>query len=192
MIVVDQGLAGVVREQLFGEFLNQRFWMKTGLQVFEPDGGAFLPIGKKGVHAFDKGHKLGMVVYGALDCLLRYGKIKVSGTVGFEEGLAELRADIPVGLQCINIGSRYSAAKVAFDILNIFRFLIVDIAREVEIEVVFLNFGNADHPGVFRDFKLPDENIDNLVKIHVAQAVFGSVFHVASAGIDHEDTFASM
>ena len=131
MIVVDQRLAGVVREQLFGEFLNQRLGMKRGLKVFEPEGGALLPLGKEAVHALDEGDELRVVVDGTLDAALRDSKIKVAGTIGLEEGLAKLRADLPLGLKAINIGAGDSSAKVAFDILKILCHLVVDVARKV-------------------------------------------------------------
>ena len=192
VIVINERLTGVVREQLFGEFLNQRLWMKSGLKVFEPHGGALVPLSKEGVHALDEGDELGVGVDGALDGALRDGKIKVTGTVGGKERLAKLGTYLPVGLEAVNIATRDSAAKVALDILNILCLLVVDVAGKVEVEVVFLNLVDADHAGVFRKFKLPGEDIDNLVEIHVAQPVLGAILHVACACVDHEDAFAGM
>ncbi len=55
-----------------------------------------------------------------------------------------------------------------------------------------INLLDTDHAGVFREFKLPGEDINNLVKIHVAQSVLGAILHVSCACVDHEDAFAGM
>ena len=133
-----------------------------------------------------------MVVDGALDGLFRDGEIEVTGAVDCEKGLAELRAYLPVGLESIDVDLGNSAAKVAIDILDVLRFLIVDITRKVEVELVLLYLLDADHTGVFRNLKLPGEDIDDLVQVHIAQAVLGPLFHESSTGVDHEYAFAGM
>ena len=62
------------------------------------------PVGEVGVHAGDEGGELGMLVDGGLDGRLVHGEIEVAGAVGLEQGLPELRADVPVALQGIDIG----------------------------------------------------------------------------------------
>jgi len=70
--------------------------------------------------------------------------------------------------------------------------LAVDVARDIQVEFVLLNFQGADHARVFGNLQPFVENIDNPVDVHVAQAVLVTVFDVAAAGIDHEDAFAGM
>ena len=97
--------------------------------------------------------------------------------MGFEEGLSQLRANVPVPLQGIDIGAGDAALQVAFDVLDVLGLLAVDVAREIEVEIVLLDLLDADHAGVFRDFEPPVEDIDDPVDVLGAEAVLGAVLH---------------
>ena len=97
----------------------------------------------------------------------------------------------PVALQRIDIGARDAAFQVALDVLQVFGRLAVDVARQVEIEVVLLDLLDADHARVLGNFEPLVEHIDDLVDVLRAQAVLGAVLHEAAAGVDHEDALAA-
>src|SRR5437899_41957 len=78
------------------------------------------------------------------------------------------------------------------DVLNVLGLLAVNVTREVEVEIVLLDLLEADHARVFREFQSPIENIDDLMDIHGAEAVLGSILQEAPAGIDHEDALAGV
>ena len=98
-----------------------------------------------GVHAGDEGGELGMLVDGGLDGRLLHGEVDVAGAAGLEQSLPELRADGPVPLQSINIGDGDAALQVALDVLQVLGRLAVDVARQVEVELVLLDLLEADH-----------------------------------------------
>ena len=82
--------------------------------------------------------------------------------------------------------------QVASDVLRVLRRLAVDVARQVEIELVLLNLLERNHTRVFRNIETLGEGIDDPVDVLLAQAVLGAVFHEAAAGVDHEDALASV
>ena len=103
MIVVDQRLAGVVREQLFGEFLNQRLGMKRGLKVIEPEGGALLPLGKEAVILLLSDYDENSSAYSltqACDAVLAAGQVQSSP------------------LACIKLGYGYPSSTIIMEKLN--------------------------------------------------------------------------
>src|SRR5659263_5512 len=118
-----------------------------------------MPVSEMHIHSCYESCKLGMLVDSGFDGCLFHGKIHITRAFLFEQGLPELRADIPVALKCIYISRGNASMQVAFDILKVLSLLAVDIAREVEVELVFLDFLQADHPRVFWDIYLPCENI---------------------------------
>ena len=97
------------------------------------------PFGKVGVHAGDEGDELRVLVDGGLDGRLLHGEIEVAGAVVLEQRLPELRADVPVALERIDIGGGDAALQVALDVLDVLGLLAVDVAREVEVELVLLD-----------------------------------------------------
>ena len=92
-----------------------------------------------GIHAGDEGGELGVLVDGGLDGRLVHGEIEVAGAVVLEQGLPELRADVPVALERIDIGGGDAALQVALDVLEVLGLLAVDVARQVEVELVLLD-----------------------------------------------------
>ena len=82
--------------------------------------------------------------------------------------------------------------QVALDVLHVLGLLAVDVARQIEVELVLLDLLDADHAGVFGDFEPPVEDIDDPVDVLGAEAVLGAVLHEARAGVDHEDALAGV
>ena len=142
------------------------------------------------IHAGNESGKLGMLVDGGFDGCLVHGKVQIAGAFLFKQGLPKLRTDIPVTLECINISTGNAAMQMAFDILQVLSLLAVDVAWEVEVELVLLDFLQADHPRVFRDLSLPGENVHYLVDILGTEAVLGTILHETRTGIDHKNALA--
>jgi len=86
-----------------------------------------------------------MLVDGRLNSLLFNRQIKIAGAVGLEQGCPELWANFPIGLQGIHVGAGDATLQMAFDVLNVFGLLAVDIAGDVQVEFVLLDFLYADH-----------------------------------------------
>jgi hypothetical protein len=80
---------------------------------------------------------------------------------------------------------------MGFDILNIFGFLTVYIAGDIQVIFIFFNLCKGNHPGILLNFQLFIEHINNPVNIHTAQAVFISVFHKAFTGINHKNALTA-
>ena len=68
---------------------------------------------------------------------------------------------------------------MAVDVLQVLGRLAVDVARQVEVEVVLLDLLERHHAGVPRDVEPPGEDVDDLVDVLGAQAVLGAVLHEA-------------
>src|SRR5206468_3644343 len=101
-----------------------------------PGSGALSPASEKRIHAFDECDELGRTVDGGLDGRFIHSEIEITGSIVLEQHLPQPQADGPVALQSIHVGSRNPAAQMAFDILNVFGLLAVDVARKVKIELV--------------------------------------------------------
>ena len=119
-------------------------------------------------------------------------EVQIAGAVGLEQGLPELGADGPVGRQGVDVGDGDAALQVAGDVLQVLGGLAVDVARQVEVEVVPLDLLDADHARIARDFEPAGEDVHDLVDVLGAQAVLGAVLHEAAAGVDHEDALAGV
>ena len=78
------------------------------------------------------------------------------------------------------------------DVLPVLGRLAVDVARQIEVELVLLDLREGHHACIFRDIEPLVENIHDLVDVHAAQAVFGAVLHEATTGVDHEDALARL
>ena len=81
---------------------------------------------------------------------------------------------------------------MAVDVLQVLRLGAVDVARQVEVEVV-LRVGDLverHHAGVARDVGLLGEGVDDPVDVLLAQAVLVAVLDEALGGVDHEDALA--
>ena len=82
---------------------------------------------------------------------------------------------------------------MAVDVLQVLRLAAVDVARQIEVEVV-LRVGDLverHHAGVARHVDLLGEGVDDAVDVLLAQAVLVAVLDEALAGVDHEDALAA-
>ena len=82
--------------------------------------------------------------------------------------------------------------KVRLDVLQILRLCAVDVAGQVEIEIVL---GIADlrqrhHAGIARKVGLSGEGVHELVNVLFAETVLGAVLDEPFGGVDEEDAFA--
>ena len=107
-----------------------------------------------------------------------------------EERGFETRENAPVWFECIDVAVGNAAIQVGRDVLDVLRRLAVDVAWQVEVELIFLDLRKAHQARVLGDVELPGKDIDDLVDVLSAQAVLGAVLHVATAGVDHEDALA--
>lgn len=103
-----------------------------------------------------------------------------------EERGAHARHDIPELGQQVDVTVRHAAFQMRLDVLQIFRVGAVDIARDVQIEIVARDLGVGDKAGVARDLGLAGVGIGNLVNVALAQAVLVAVLGEAAGGVDHE------
>ena len=62
IVVVDERLAGVMGEQVFGKIEDDFLRMESGFQRFERCGALLPPGGEVGVHAGDEGGELRMLI----------------------------------------------------------------------------------------------------------------------------------
>src|ERR1022692_911548 len=81
---------------------------------------------------------------------------------------------------------------MGFDVLDVFGLAAIDVAWDVEIEVVLFDLLDADHAGVFGDFETAVEDIDDFVDVHGAETVLVAVLEEAGASIDDENAFAGV
>ena len=81
---------------------------------------------------------------------------------------------------------------MAVDVLQVFGLGAVDVARQVEVEVVLRvgDLGERHHAGIARHIGLPGEGVDDLVEVLLAQPVLRAVFAEALGGVDHEHALA--
>lgn len=114
-----------------------------------------------------------MLVDGGFDGGFVHLQPQIAGAQLGKQGLAQLRAPRPNRL-ARHIGNGDAAVQVACHVLPVFGHAGVDIARQVEVEVVALNLVQADHARVLGHFGLLGEYIDDAVNVALAQAVFGA------------------
>jgi len=81
---------------------------------------------------------------------------------------------------------------VAVDALQVFRLAAVDVARQVEVEIVLgvANFGDWHQARVAGLVQLARESVDDAMDILRPQAIFRAVFGEALGGVDREDALA--
>src|SRR5690606_34982982 len=137
----------------------------TGLRRLERGGAARAPAIEVAGHAGDEGGELRVLVDGRLDGRLVHGEGNVARAIGREQRLAQLRADLPVRLQRIDIGQRDATVEVAVDVLPVFRRLAVDVARQVEVVAVGFDLGQRHHAGVFGHVGALAEHVDDAVDV---------------------------
>jgi len=132
---------------------------------------------------------------GCLNLCDREPQLAVAGTVALiEQGGANVGKDISIRFQpyrVINVALGDAASQMTVDVLQVFRFAAVDIAREVEV-VVVLEIGDLlkrHHTGVTRITLIQAlKGIDDAVNLLLAEPVFWAFLHKGLRRIDHEDS----
>jgi hypothetical protein len=81
---------------------------------------------------------------------------------------------------------------MALDVLDVLGLARVDVARQVEVEVVLLagDFVEGHHAGAAGHVGLLAEGVDDAVDVLGAEPVLVAVFDVAAGGVEHEDAAA--
>ncbi len=111
----------------------------------------------------------------------------------FKEAAAHARQYLPIGRQraggVVQVAFGDAAAHVADDVLQVLGLAAVDVARQVEVEVVLRvgDLGQRHQAGVAWHVHLAGEGVDDAVDVLLAQSVLVAVLDVALAGVDHED-----
>lgn len=146
VVGVDERALGVVDEQAFANVDDQLLGVEAGRQGLELLRPRLAPDGEVAVHAGDEGGEFGVAVDAGLDGGFGDGQIKVAGAPGLEQACPELRADGPVAGQGLDVGERDAALEMAFDILLVLALAGVDVARQVEVVVVLLDFVVTNQP----------------------------------------------
>ena len=124
--------------------------MKAGLESLERLGSLLTPRSKVVVHSIDEGGELGVLVDGLFDVGLVDLEVEVSLSIFLEKRLLELRAHRPVAIEGLEVRFGDTTLKVACDVLQVFGLLAVDVARQVQVEIVLFDFLEWHHPGVTR------------------------------------------
>lgn len=126
-----------------------------------------------------------------LDLFFRHiQRIIALPAVGMEQFLPKVGVHFPLIVQAIHIALGDAAQQVSRQVLNIFLFLGVDVAGDVEVELIFLDFGVWRQAGISGNLQLLSEYIDDLVDVLLAQPVFVAVLHEPPAGVDHKNRAA--
>ena len=118
--------------------LDQRLGMAVLVEGLEPRGVGRLPLREELGDAVVEGGELGVAEDGGLD-LARCGTLELrsSRAAGrLEQRGAHAGEDLPVAVERVEVALRDAAAQVAVDVLQVLRLGAVDVAREVEVEVV--------------------------------------------------------
>ena len=142
------------------------------------------------LQASDECGELRMVVDGRFDLCGLDEHIVIAGAVGFEQSRSQLRADRPIITERIDVPRRDAAVQMTADVLDILGFLGIDIARQIEIEVVLRDLVMRHQPRIAGVCFRVGEDVDDLMQIALTQPVLGAVLNEALAGIDHEDALA--
>ena len=162
---------------------------------------ALLDVGKCGIGsplleglqaAFGKGGEFRVRQNGGFDLAGLYQRLFITGAAGGEQGGPQGGEYLPVGAQGFDVPFGDTAFEVGAEVVQVFWFRRVDIARDVEVVVVGGDVAQGHHAAVARQFDLLGEHVDDLVDVLAAQAVFVAILHVALAGIDHKDAFAGV
>src|SRR6266446_9988115 len=122
------------------------------LQGFERLGRLVSPDFEVCVHTSGKSGELGVIVDCGLDCRFLHGEVEVAGAVSLEKYISKLWTHLPITSEGFHVSNRDTSAQVTFDVLEVFGLLAVDVARQVEVELVLLNLLDADHPRILWNF----------------------------------------
>ena len=77
-------------------------------------------------------------------------------------------------------------------IVQVFGFARVYVARDVQVEVVGLDLCETNGARVVWQLHLSVEHVHDLMQVLAAETVLGTVLHKAAARVDHEDAASSV
>ena len=187
-----RGLKG--GEQVLGDAGDERLGVAVLGEALELRDGGGLPLGEELPGLGGEGGELRVGEDDGLDFSLGWLNGGVAGAGRLcEQGGAQAGHDLPVVAEGIQIALGDAAAQVAVDVLQILRLGAVDVAREVEVEVVLRvgNFRERHHACVARiAFILAGKGVDDLVEVLLAEAVLRAVLFKTLGRINHEDALA--
>ena len=188
VIFIDERDLGEAEEQILGNGFNQLFRLISDFQAFQPLQMRRTPSSKNIRHLRCIVRKFSM----PQDRRLDGGRLDlwraIARTLTRPEQFAANRwQDVPIGFERVDIADRNAAFQMRLDILKVFGFGAVDIARNIEVEVVLRDLRERHHARIFVDLGLLRKSIDDLMDILGTQAVLIAVLHKALRGIDHED-----
>ncbi len=120
-ICIDQRLAAVVLKKSLAERMDELLRLEAWLECLELLCLRIAPCREVGIHPLDEGRELRMAIDAGLDGRLVDGQVQVALPVGLEQRTAQLRANVPVGLQRVHVGHWNPALQMPFDVLPVFR-----------------------------------------------------------------------
>ena len=179
-------------QEIVGECSETLFRVTRTAHTFQVALASLLPLIVKQLQLVRKGLELGMCEDGVFDLLFFNSECNIFFPQRPKEVRAKCRGDIPVVLKCIDILLRNAAEQVCPDVLYVFGFLRIDIAGQIEVELIFmLDLVQRDHTAVPLYLKAVVEDIYDLAYVLCSQTVLVPVLHKVLAGIDHKDTLAA-
>ncbi|MNJ37218.1 hypothetical protein D3C77_320280 [compost metagenome] len=128
-------------QQVFGQQLEQRLRLVANGDTGEVRAVLAVPAVKQIHHGLAEGVELGVVEDARLDLADRHCEVKVARALRLEQSAAQIRHYFPVALQGLDITLGDAAVQVGLDVLKILLFAGVDIARDIQVEVVGLDLG---------------------------------------------------
>ena len=179
-------------QQVFREVVDDLLWQAVDLELAQAEGSHLPPLHEMGLQSGDEGAELGVTVDGGLELGGLDEEVVVAGAVRLEQGGAEGGADLPILVEGIEVPRGDAAVEVAADVLDVLGLLGIDVAWQVEVEVVLLDLVMRDVAGVAGVFLGVGEDVDDLVEVPLAKAVLVAVFDEAFAGVDHHHTLAGV
>lgn len=81
---------------------------------------------------------------------------------------------------------------ISFDVMLYLRIPGLDVARDIQVVIILLNFAPSHHMAVVRDRLLRLPSIYNALDILLARAVLSSILHIAILCVDEKDTLMAI
>ena len=187
VVGVEQRHLAEAVEQRLGNLLDQRLGLAAALKGDELRRCLPSPVGKAAQRAPAKGVELLVIENDRFDLGQRPLEAGVARSVGArKEGVRARRAAHPSRRQSAS-RSRWGMprAQVAVDVLHVLGLAAVDVARQVEVEVVLVvgNLVQRHQARIARHVGQPRKGVDNAVDVLLAQAILVAVLDKAPGGV---------
>ena len=146
------------------------------------------PAIKDGVDMGLEGRKFGVVANGRANRLGFDQRIGITrARVRPEECAAETGHHFPEFRESVDITVRNTPLEMRLNVLKVFGIRAIDIARDIQIEIVTRNFRIRHETGVSGDLGLAGIRVNDLVDVALAETVFVAVFDETARRVDHEN-----